>query len=143
LKARSALLMLQRELGSPKHARTLGAEDLADRVDTALRARHDVEELSLITALHSTPPTELPAERLEEAEAIIGGAGTSAAARLRRSAGADRETLRDDALTAIQEWRRLQSDLANGEGARNLCRVVIRSLEGVVASLDASGQPAA
>jgi hypothetical protein len=62
---------------------------------------------------------------------------------LRRSAAADRETLREDAMTAIQEWRRLQSDLANGEGARDLCRVVIRSLEGVVAGLDASGQPAA
>jgi hypothetical protein len=143
LKARSALLMLQRELGSPENARTPGAEGLAERVDAALRARHDVEELSLITALHSTPPAELPPERLEEAEAILGGAGTSAAARLRRRAGTDRETLRDDALTAIQEWRRLQSSLAGGDGARNLCRVVIRSLEGVVAGLDASGQPAA
>ena len=46
-------------------------------------------------------------------------------------------------MTAIQQWRRLQSDLSSGEGARNLCRVVIRSLEGVVAALDASGQPAA
>jgi hypothetical protein len=143
LKARSALLMLERELRSPENARRPGAEDLADRVDTALRARHDVEELSLITALHSTPPAELSTERLEEAEAILGGAGTSPAARLRRSAAADRETLREDAMTAIQEWRRLQSDLANGEGARDLCRVVIRSLEGVVAGLDASGQPAA
>jgi len=102
-----------------------------------------VEELSLITALHSAPPTELPPELLEEAEAILGGAGISPAARLRRSPAENRESLREHAFTAIQQWRRVQSDLANGEGARNLCRVVIRSLEGVVAGIDASGQPAA
>jgi len=140
LKARSALLLLQRELG--KHPDQPAVEDLAERVHLALSARHDVEELSLITTLHTTPPDELPPERLEEAEAILGGSGTHPAERLRQESR-DPAVLRAEAVRAIDEWRRLQSDPVNGEGARNLCRVVLRSLEGVVAELDAPGQPAA
>jgi Dynamin family len=143
LKSRSALLTVQRELRKQEEADRRRDGSLAERVDAALHARHDIEELSLITTLHTTPPVELPAERLAEAEAILGGSGTAPGARLRRRGPDDRAALRGDAVTAIQEWRRLQSDPANGEGARNLCRVVIRSLEGVVAELDRPGQPAA
>jgi hypothetical protein len=142
LKSRSALLTIQRELRNHEDSDRPEARDLAERVEAALHARHDVEELSLITTLHTTPPVELPEERLAEAEAILGGAGTTPAARLRRGKSEDRTALRGEALKAIQEWRRLQSDPANGEGARNLCRVVIRSLEGVIAELDHAGQPA-
>lgn len=143
LKSRSALLTVQRELRKHGDADRPEAGDLAERVEAALHARHDAEELSLITTLHTTPPVELPAERLAEAEAILGGSGTTPAARLRRGSSDERTALRREAVTAIQDWRRLQSDPANGEGARNLCRVVIRSLEGVIAELDQEGQPAA
>ena len=143
LKSRSALLTVQRELRKHGDADRPEAGDLAERVEAALHARHDAEELSLITTLHTTPPVELPAERLAEAEAILGGSGTTPAARLRRGSSDERTALRGEAVTAIQDWRRLQSDPANGEGARNLCRVVIRSLEGVIAELDQEGQPAA
>lgn len=143
LKSRSALLALQRELAGrseaaasePPHVADLA--DLADRVDLALRSGHDNEELSLITTLHTTPPSELPPERLDEAEAIVGGSGTTPAQRLRQ-ADADAATLREKAVATIGEWRRLQSDPANGAAATDLCRVVIRSLEGVVADLDAA-----
>jgi Dynamin family len=143
LKSRSALLTVQRELMKHEESGRSAVDALAERVDALLHARHDVEELSLITTLHTTPPTELPAERLAEAEAILGGSGTTPAARMRRGASDDRVALRVDAVSAIQQWRRLQSDPANGEGARNLCRVVLRTLEGIVADLDRPGQPAA
>jgi hypothetical protein len=142
LKARSALLLLQRELANHAQDDRPDVEDLAERVHLALSARHDVEELSLITTLHTTPPDELPPERLEEAEAILGGSGTHPAQRLRQGS-TDPAVLRSEAVRAIDEWRRIQSDPVNGEGARNLCRVVLRSLEGVVADLDDPGQPAA
>ncbi len=143
LKARSALLVLQRELRREEVAGHPGTDDLADRVDAALRGRHDVEELSLITTLHTAPPAELSEDRLAEAEAILGGAGTTPAQRLRREATVDRATLRAEAIRTIAEWRALQSDPSHGENVRNLCRVVIRSMEGIVAQLGTSGQPAA
>jgi GTPase SAR1 family protein len=143
LKARSALLVLQRELRREGVTGRPGVEELADRVDVALRGRHDVEELSLITTLHTTPPSGLPDDRLTEAEALLGGSGTSAAERLRHDGPVDAGTLRAEAVRTIDEWRALQSDPAHGEDVRNLCRVVIRSVEGVVADLDDSGQPAA
>ena len=143
LKCRSALLTVQRELRKYEDSGRAAVDALADRVDAALHACNDVEELSLITTLHTTPPPELPTERLTEAEAILGGSGTAPAVRLRRGASADHAALRGEAVSAIQEWRRLQSDPANGEAARNLCRVVLRSLEGIVADIDRPGRPAA
>jgi len=143
LKSRSALITVQRELSKHEDAHPKHVGNLAERVDGALHTRHDVEELSLITTLHSAPPAELPPERLAEAEVILGGSGTTPAARLGRGAFEDRVVLRGEAVSAIQAWRRLQSDPANGERVRNLCRVVLRSLEGVVAELDHPGQPAA
>jgi len=136
LKARSALITLRHELTRHVGEATPGAAELATRVEVRLRSHHDVEELGLITTLHTDPPPELADGLAAEAEVILGGAGTSAADRLRRSPDVDPDTLRADALGGVQRWRLVQSDPVSGEATRNLCRVVIRSLEGILVELD-------
>lgn len=136
LKGRSALLTLRHELTRRQSGGDPAVADLLARVEVCLRSHHDVEELTLITTLHTAPPADLTAAQAEEAEIILGGAGTSAAERLRHSADTARSTLLDDAVEGVQRWRLVQSDPASGEATRNLCRVVIRSLEGVLAELD-------
>ena len=142
LKGRSALLTLRHELVRHQDEGGAAVVELLARVEVCLRSHHDVEELTLITTLHTAPPPELTASLSAEAEVILGGAGTSAAERLRRTPDTDPDTLRSVAVDAVQRWRLVQSDPASGEATRNLCRVVIRSLEGVLAELDDERRPA-
>ena len=137
LKGRSALLTLRHELGP--HQGEPAVANLLARVEVCLRSHHDVEELTLVTTLRTAPPPELTGELVAEAEVILGGGGTSAAERLRRDPSTGADVLVDDAVDGVQRWRLVQSDPASGEATRNLCRVVIRSLEGILAQLD--GEP--
>jgi hypothetical protein len=135
LKSRSALLALRRELD--RRGDEPGVRPLAERVEAALASRHDLDELQLLSQLRATDWPHLSADEVREAEVVLGGAGTSPAARLRRPEDADPQRLREVAVAAVQRWRRRQDDPELDEPTREACRVLLRSLEGVVAGLPA------
>jgi Dynamin family len=139
LKARSALLSLRQELRG-RHGEAV--EQLAERVDIALRSRHELDELQMLSTLRASPPPDLSPELLEQAEGLLGRSGTTPAERLQAVRRSTPGSPRDRAISAIATWRQAQSDPDITAATAEVCRVVIRSLEGIVAELGPTGQAA-
>jgi hypothetical protein len=78
----------------------------------------------------------LPGELAAEAQALLGERGAAAPARLGLSADAPAAALRDAALTALDRWQRRAENPMLSRGPADACRVVVRTCEGLLATLD-------
>jgi hypothetical protein len=81
------------------------------------------------------PTLGLPRPAVAEAERLLGDAGGAAAARLGLPPDAPVPVLRQAAFDALATWRRHGVNPMLGRAATQVCRVVVRSCEGIVADL--------
>ncbi|MGH8886201.1 MAG: dynamin family protein [Egibacteraceae bacterium] len=137
LKARSALLGLDHVL---RHQPRPGTQPLAAEVERILAGAHAFAELRLLNALR-TGAVALGAGELDEAERLLGGAGTSPGARLGLPDEADAEDLRHAALDAVARWQRRAESPLSPRAVADAARVVVRTCEGLLAALTNSGRP--
>lgn len=130
LKARSALVTIQRLLERHDHPR-----ELAARLERIWASAHDFSELRTLNVLRDVD-IGLSPEDLEEAERVLGGHGTTISDRL----GVPEETPVDEQrallLETISQWRQRGSSPIASRPLTALCDVVIRSCEGQFAELD-------
>lgn len=134
LKARTALLAARRYLDGDSPT----LREAALMADRALIETHELTEMHWLARLRSERAPDLGADALAQAEQLIGANGTSTSARLGPKYR-DVATQRQTAMRLIGEWRAVEGDPLAPLETRALCRVVIRSLEGVVADLSTPG----
>ena len=131
LKARSALLAI--DLVLTREPRP-GSAPLAAEVERILAGAHEFAELRLLSTLRSGV-VRLPTEVLDEAERLLGGEGGAAAARLGLDPATGPDELRSAALDALSRWQRRAESPMSGRAVADVARVVVRSVEGVLAGL--------
>jgi hypothetical protein len=131
LKARSALLAI--DLVLTREPRP-GSAPLAAEVERILAGAHEFSELRLLSTLRSGA-VRLPTEVLDEAERLLGGEGGAAAARLGLDPATGPDELRGAALDAVSRWQRRAESPMSGRVVSDIARVVVRSIEGVLAGL--------
>jgi Predicted GTPases len=141
LKARTALVGVETLLR--QRPRT-GTEGLAASVERIQAGAHEFRELRLLAAAR-TAGLPLAPELTTEALRLIGGDGVTPADRLGLGEEASAAQVRSEALRAVLSWRtRLENpftDRATGE----VCQVVIRSCEAILAQVadDSTAPPTA
>lgn len=133
LKARSALAALEALLRAEPRP---GAAELLARVERLLTNTHDFRELRLLAALQDAG-SEVDAELLPEAQRLLGGNGTTLAARLGAEHDATPERLWRLALDALRRWQDHAEDPGLRLPQRRAAQVVVRSCEGMLAALTA------
>ncbi|MEU3272613.1 GTPase domain-containing protein [Saccharomonospora sp. NPDC006951] len=134
LKARSALIGLEVVLRmEPRPA----AGALVAGLERTLANAHEFQELRLLAALR-TGRASLPPELREEALRLIGGYGTSMAARL--GVDADEAALRDTAIRALRLWQEYAENPVLGAAERRAASVVVRSCEAMSTGAAAGGR---
>lgn len=133
LKARSALLAL--DLVLHREPRTASAP-LAVELERIMAGAHEFAELRLLTALRSGA-VKVPDDARVEAEQLLGGEGGAPAARLGLdpSASADPSQSRQAAMEALSRWRRRAENPLSTRALADTARVVVRSCEGILATL--------
>jgi hypothetical protein len=127
LKARSALLALDRLVRADGDARGLGRQ-----IERILTGAHEFAELRLLSALRSGM-VWLPEQVASEAERLLGGTGSAPAARLGLPENAPREELHRAAFHALRRWQGQAENPMFGRRAADACRVVVRTCEGILA----------
>lgn len=130
LKARSALVTIQRVLADHDQPRALSAQ-----LERIWAGAHDFAELRTLNVLRDAD-IGLAALDLDSAERILGGHGTSIAERLGLDEDASVAEQRQRLLETISEWRQRGSSPIASRPLTALCDVVIRSCEGQFAELD-------
>ena len=132
LKARSAL----NGLSSIVMAAGLDASHpLAVNLDRVVSSDHSIEELRVLSAVRSglvSARTEI----LDDMERLIGAHGQSPASRLGLDPNASTVELRSAGLAAIDRWRRRSENPLTAPSLVALAPSVVRSCEGLVASLE-------
>ncbi|HWI31681.1 MAG TPA: dynamin family protein [Microbacterium sp.] len=147
----SGLIDLQRFVNQQFRSRTvaLKARGVLQGLDALLRAKprpgtapivrgmehvtastHDLAELSLLADLR-TSVLSLTPDDLVAAERLIGGNGTDALTRLGLAEGAPRVEVRERIDGLLGHWRNLSESPLSMRATTDLCRVVIRSIEGI------------
>lgn len=131
LKARSALLALQRTLAErPRRS----AQGVAESVQRILAGAHEFRELALLRDLR-LPDAALSAEAAVEAERLLGAAGTAALRRFGLPDGTPDDEVRMVAREAIKRWRARARSPLSDRATADACHVVVRSCEGMLADL--------
>jgi hypothetical protein len=131
LKARSALIGLEVVLRmEPRPA----AVAMVAELERILAGAHDFRELRMIAELHAGRPV-LPEELREEARVLVGGDGVSVAARLGLADEPGEPALGPAVVEALRRWRSYAENPVFDEDARAAAATVVRSCEGMLASL--------
>jgi hypothetical protein len=132
LKVRSALLALDRlcrqTVGTP------GVERIAAEVERLIASAHPFQELSTLAAVRSGVVRHRSAERLDELERLLGGAGGAAHRRLGLDADADGAALRQAAVEALGRWQTIGEHPMSDRDLVVAARVAVRTLEGLLAA---------
>lgn len=132
LKAHTALVSLRRFVQT--HPVPATPYVIAD-IDPLLADTHAFEELRMLSLLPSRATT-LNDDEIASLRRIIGGSGTSAAARLGLDPANSREAPRA-ALAAAQHWRRRAAHPLNDPFTTRACCAAVRSAEAMVAEFSA------
>ncbi|MEE6257249.1 hypothetical protein [Plantactinospora sonchi] len=131
LKARSALAALESLLRTEPRP---GAKELLARLEHVLAGAHEFRELRLSAALLGGQ-VRFESHLVAEANRLVGGDGTSLAARLGVEHDVAGDELWDRASAAVGRWQELAEDPVYGAEQRRAARVVVRSCEGMLAEL--------
>ena len=128
LKARAAIAGVETLLHQRPHP---GTDALAATVERIVAEAHEFRELRLLATAHTSGialDPELAAEMLR----LVGSEGISPAQRLGLHPDAPHTEVRSQALSQVQRWRvRAESPLTDRATAE-LCRIVVRSCEGIL-----------
>ena len=129
LKARTALVGVENLLrASPRE----GSGHLMAALERLEVNAHEFRELRLLATLRTVGSSLGPGWALE-AERLIGGAGTAAALRLGLEPDAAPEEIAAAARECLRRWRVLSENPLTDPAGQEVCRVVMRSCEGVLA----------
>jgi hypothetical protein len=128
LKASSALAALRVLLAERPPAAASLIERSIERLESNA---HELRELALLSAARTTGLGLPPAES-EEAERLVGAAGTGIDDRLGLPHDASPEERHRAAVTALQHWRALAGSPLLDRAAAEACDVVTRSCEALV-----------
>jgi Dynamin family len=131
LKARSALLAV--DLVLTREPRPSSAP-LAAEVERILAGAHEFAELRLLATIRSGV-VKLPPEALTEAERLLGGDGGAAPARLGLEPGVGPAEVQAATLDAAARWQRRAESPMSSRSISDAARLVVRSCEGILASL--------
>ena len=111
---------------------------LAAELERARTGAHEIVELDLLTTLRRRPLAAVRrgsgAELTEEAERLLGDHGPSAAARLGLDEAVADGELRAVALATLARWRGHAEDPFADRDTTETARVVVRSIEGLLAA---------
>ena len=138
LKARSALVGLDSSL------RRLGThpavDGLARRLEQVVASAHEIQELRTLAALRLDPP-DAPDELVAEAERLLGAGGQAPHRRLGLLETATHDQQLDAARHALKTWQHRAEHPLSSVELVSLCRIVIRSCEGLISELLAGSAP--
>ena len=134
LKSRSALLALAEITRSGEQP---GSQALAAEVEEIIASAHPFNELRVLSSLRAGWVTG-KADVVAELEQLIGGAGNSAAQRLRLEPDAPAGELAASAEQALVRWQRRAENPMTSYEMSVAARVAIRSCEGMLAELGRS-----
>lgn len=130
LKSRSALLALDSILRSQPRQ---GSQAVAAEVEEIISSAHPFNELRVLSAIRSGG-IQGKSEVIAELEHLIGGAGTSAALRLRLAPDAAAAEITEAAAAALLRWQRRAENPLTRHELSTAARVAIRSCEGILAA---------
>jgi hypothetical protein len=129
LKARTALVGVETLVRtSPRE----GSGHLVAALERLQANAHEFRELRLLSSLR-TAGSSLTDELAVEAERLVGGAGTDAYLRLGLEPEATPEEITARARECLRRWRLVSESPLTDRPGQDVCRVVIRSCEGVLA----------
>ena len=129
LKARTALVGVETLIRtSPRE----GSGHLAAALERLQANAHEFRELRLLASLR-TAGSSLSYDLETEAERLIGGAGTAAYLRLALEPEATPEEITEEARECLRRWRLVSENPLTDRSGQDVCRVVMRSCEGVLA----------
>ncbi len=138
-RVRAALLAVQRVLRTvpqPRAGSDADVAELADAVERVLTGAHEFVEQDALLALRTRGVAAERAEA-EEAQRLLGGDGPQPAARLGVPPDTTPGEVRDVALEALARWRRAGEDPRVDRGRTDVARIVVRSVEGILAEVGA------
>jgi hypothetical protein len=136
LKARAAILGVETLLRRRPRA---GTDALAGTIERILAESHEFQELRLLATAHTAGITMAP-QLMTEMLRLVGGAGITPAERLGLDPDAPLEEVSSVAHTQVQRWRTLAENPLTDRATAELCRIVVRSCEGIlVQAADGSG----
>ncbi len=129
LKARTALVGVESLLrAAPRE----DAKHLEATLERLQANAHEFRELRLLATLRTTGTTVSP-DLAEEAERLIGGAGMAAPLRLGLNPESSPEEISAAARLFLNKWRRVAENPLTERSGLDVCRVVVRSCEGILA----------
>jgi hypothetical protein len=138
-RARAALGALERVLRAvpdPRAGGEAAVAELAGAVERVFTGAHEFVEQDALVALHARTPAGDRGE-LDEARRLLGGDGPAPAARLGAPLDAAPADVRGLALDALVRWRRATEDPRADRARTDVARVVVRSVEGILAAVPA------
>lgn len=116
-----------------------GTEAIAAALERILAGAHEFREMRLL-ATAQTVGTGLAPGLTVEMLRLVGSEGVSPAERLGLRPDAPRTEVRSMALMQVQRWRVRAENPLTDRGTAELCRIVVRSCEGILAQThDGSG----
>jgi hypothetical protein len=108
---------------------------LAAEVERLQAGAHELRELQLLKRHRNGTGPFRPADK-DDVETLLGAYGTSAAERAGLPADASRDEVRAALLAALDKWQRRAESPLSSRALSDASRVLIRTCEGLLASLD-------
>ncbi len=130
LKARSALLAIERLCAD--NPETPGASDLLGGIEQVMAGAHPFNELTTMAAVRSGWVRGRE-DDLRDVEQLLGAKGTQPTQRLGIDPASNRDQIRAAALEALGRWQRKAENPLTSLDLVTASRVVIRTLEGMIA----------
>ncbi len=107
-----------------------GADAVLGGIERIMVRSHELRELALLADVR-TAPVALSPHDIAEAERVLGGLGTSAPARLGLPETATKTERAERTLALLGHWRSLGESPLSDRYTAYLCRMVVRSIEGI------------
>jgi hypothetical protein len=133
LKARAALATID---GLVHDRPRNGVDQLREAVERINSGAHEIRELGLLAQARRTG-LPFPAERCAEVEQVVGGSGTAPHQRLGLPPEAAPAEVRAAAIDGVRRWRMMAENPMTDRATAEICRIVIRSYEALVAGAPA------
>jgi hypothetical protein len=137
LRARAALVGVETLLRNRPHT---GSERLGTALERIQSSSHEFRELRLLVMARTTGLT-LSSELSEEVERLIGGRGVGVAHRLALPENSPATEMRSAALSALHRWRTRAESPLTDRATAEVCHIVVRSCEAVLATANGSVRP--
>jgi hypothetical protein len=130
LKSRAAIIGVEALLRARPR---VGTERLAASLERIQANAHEFRELRMLATVR-TSGLGLAASLAAEAERLIGGQGVTPQRRLGLADEAPDAQLRESAMTHLRRWRALAEDPLTDRATAEICHVVVRSCEALLAA---------